>query len=112
MSEQYRKNVQAMCDRLGLPNPIREEDLMVTRLSFFSRLSVIHIDGTDMNRAGRLFFQEHFSEKKYPGTIQLTEPLRLAAADFFAENWRDAEEKGRQMLIAIKSARRFKIHWK
>jgi hypothetical protein len=112
MSEQYRKNVQALCERLGLPNPIREEDLMIARLSFYSRFSVIHIDATEMNRAGRLFFQERFKEQKYQGSIQLTTPLRQEAAEFFAENWQDAEEKGRKMLITIKHARHFIIKWK
>ncbi len=112
MSEQYRKNVQAMCDRLGLANPIQEKDLSIARISFYSWFSVIHIDGTDMNRSGRLFFQERFGEKKYTGTIQITETLRLEASKFFAENWIDATEKGRKMLVALKSSQRFKIQWK
>ena len=112
MSEQYRKNVQTLCDALSIQNPIDEADLSVEAISFYVEGSETRIEGTTMNCAGRLFFQNRFEAQKYKGSLGITAPFRLSAADFFAENWRDAEEKGRAMLIAFKKASRFKIHWK
>lgn len=112
MSEQYLKNVQAMCDRLGLPNPINEDDLQIKSISFYTATRVNWIEGTDMNRAGRLFFQEQMGVSRSSGPIAITESLRASAASFFAENWHDAQEKGRKMLIAFHGASRFRIDWK
>lgn len=112
MSEQYRKNVQAMCDRLGLPNPIQENDIVIQAITFYSKDQEKRIEGTDMNCAGRLFFQDRLLPNRYKSRLAIDSLLIKAAQNFFAENWNDAEENGRQMLIAIKSARRYKVHWK
>lgn len=112
MSEQYYQNVKALCDRLGISNPICEDDLKITAISFRVDDTWVRVAETKWNRAGRLFFQNRFGDRKYTGSVQITGPLRLEASKFFAENWLDAEENGRTMLIAFKQATRFKIHWK
>jgi hypothetical protein len=112
MSEQYRENVQKLCKRLSLSNPICEEALFIRALTFYTRDRVIRIDGTEMNRAGRLFFQERLATDKAMVSVQISTTLTEAVAEFFAENWHDADEKGRAMLIAFKQAYRFRIHWK
>ena len=113
MSEQYRKNVQALCDRLGFPNPIREEDLIVWDVYFRVGDKEVAVMGTPWNRAGRLFLQDQLNFiGKFSNFVEVRKSDRKKAADFFAENWLDAEEKGRQMLIAFKRATGVRIHWK
>ncbi len=118
----YHENVQAMCIKHRIPNPIREEDLMVATVSFLVDGSWIRIEGTPMNRAGRLFFQDFVRKLANENATVLTKNSRskrgstvraqLAAKWHFAENWLDAEEKGRAMLIAFKKATHITIHWK
>lgn len=114
MSEQYRKNVQAMCDRLGLPNPIREEDVALDRMIFYTGNTAVYtIHGTEMNRAGRMFLQEKFSGEGYrSGNVFLSEKFSEVAAIHFAELWLDAEEVGRSLVLAIKKSHMIHLNWK
>jgi hypothetical protein len=106
----YRENVQALCDRLGLSNPIREEDLKIESISFLIGGEWQRIQGSDMNRAGRLFFQYYFSGKS--GYKYTNRHLLHRASIHFAENWIDAEVAGRKMLIALKNSTRIRIREK
>lgn len=111
MSEQYRKNVQALCDRLSIKNPIDEEDLTIAAVSFEIDGNWVRIEGTDMNRAGRLFFQSIYC--CVPGARERIIAIVLrSASDFFAKNWMDAEEVGRPMLVALKKATYVTFDWK
>lgn len=113
MSEQYRKNVQALCDDLNIPNPVQEGAIWIKAISFMTKGRWKKITATDMNRAGFLFFQDIYRIPK--GDVfgfRVTMTLKFAAESFFAENWRDAEEKGRPLLTAFKQATDFKIHLK
>lgn len=116
MSEQYRKNVQAMCDRLGVSNNPRidEDDVAIDRMIFYcGNTAVYTIHGTDMNRAGRLFLQEKFSGTGYRvHQVMLSEKFADHAAIHFAELWLDAEEKGRALILAIKNSHRIILNWK
>ncbi len=106
----YRENVQALCEKLGIPNPIREEDLLISAISFYIEDEPLRIEGTEMNRAGRLFFQQ-LSQ----GVVDfhVPQPWDIAAAEkFFAENWIDAETVGRPMLVAFKKANVIEYHHK
>lgn len=120
----YSDRVQAMCDQLDIPNPIQEDDLRVKSLTFTIRgAGWAVIEGTDMNRAGRLFFQFHVDERyahhndddsgkiTQLGTAAV-DRLKVSAQEHFGEMWDDAEEKGRLMLAAFKQAIALEVHWK
>lgn len=118
----YSENVRLMCGRNGIQNPIEEEDLTVSAVSFLVEGNWVRVDGSEMNRAGRLFFQDFV--RRYPGEKATvlkndwssecgsTLHAQVMAEKHFAENWQDAEEKGRNMLIAFKKANCITIHWK
>lgn len=114
----YRNRVQVMCDTLGIPNPIQEDDLTVSGLAFFPPGGDEWIDvyGTDMNRAGRLFFQMHVDRNgREPHTTlggEEVEELKTLGEKHFRDMWHDAEEKDRQMLTNFKTADLIEIHWK
>lgn len=119
----YDENVQAMCDELGIVNPIREEDLAVKAVSFLVKGDWVRIEGTNMNRAGRLFFQK-WSKKHHTKASVHTwnddlenclismHALNVFATKHFAGHWKDAEKQGRKMLTAFKHAQAVTVHWK
>ena len=110
----YRSNVQAMCDRLKLPNPISEDDVKINRILFYQPGSkFIMICGDEMNRAGRLFFQEKFSGPDFRvNSVDISTEFKESAALHFAELWDDAEEAGRKLICAFKGARYLNLRWK
>jgi len=112
----YRQRVQTMCDELGINNPIQEEDVKVESLSFLILGKWQPIAGTDMNRAGRLFFQNWFAQDICPGLVNEhywdDGLIRHFAETHFKELWDDAEEKGRALIIALKHSSAVRIHWK
>ena len=108
----YRDNVQALCDRLDINNPIDESDLKVAALSLMINGEWLHIPGTQWNRAGRLFFEHQFPNSEKLGAFTLYSNNQRRGQEFFEENWLDPEEMNRQMLIAFKQASRVLLHWK
>lgn len=112
----YRENVQSLCNEEGIENPIREEDLQVEKIDFYNQGDVTTVVATNMNRAGRLFFQSLVVRPDFCNTTRVSElelrRLKFGGEKFFAENWEDAEEVGRQMLIAFKTADGIVIHWR
>jgi hypothetical protein len=112
----YRDNVAALTQRLRVPNPIPEEVLDIGRILFWdSSGNATEIRPTDMNRAGRLFLQHlarDMCQLFYPPSFDWSAECSERAADFFDENWGDAEAKGRRMLMAMKTAIRVEIEWK
>jgi hypothetical protein len=115
MSEQYRKNVQAMCDRIGISNDpkIRDEDVKIYSVKIYQigLPGPIEIMGVDTNRASRVYLQEVFCGKDEGF---LSADFKQKAAAFFAELWEDAESAGRPLLIALKNPFSYliKIQWK
>ena len=103
----YRDNVQTLCDKLGLPNPICEEDLEISMLTFRDnregpgRLKFYDVEANDMNRAGRLFLQSSpafTSENFYLGA------MRREAAEFFTPAlWDDCSSEKRPLVWGIKT---------
>ncbi|MEN9920505.1 MAG: hypothetical protein RL538_398 [Candidatus Parcubacteria bacterium] len=109
----YRENVQALCDHIGVANPIQEDVLTLEAITFHSvDSSTARIEGTDMNRAGRLFFQDYTGGKQWIPPMKISKEFHEYAAQFFAENWLDAETAGRTMLTAFKNATHVEYHWK
>lgn len=112
----YRDNVQAACDQLRIQNPIQEADLTIGLIKFTNSGHMVTIDPSDINRSGRLFFQVNVPQEPnhVRSFIEMDElkTLQNKAADFFAENWEDAEDKDRKMLIAFKHADIVSIDWK
>jgi hypothetical protein len=111
----YRDNVAALCEKRGIENPIREEDLTVMQVCFSTGQGAICVGATDMNRAGRLFFQEYV-ENDGNRTVLVKgltlDLLKRLAELFFAENWADAESAGRQMLVLFKKSTMLVVEWK
>lgn len=116
----YRDRVHAMCNALGIANPIREEDLTVKAVSFWVNGDWVNIAGTDMNRAGRLFFQYCYTCSLKPISSVPRKTMSGVTADglhtigksHFGEFWDDAEEKGRSLIAAFKAADYVKVHFK
>lgn len=112
----YRDNVAAMAARLGLENPLREEDIRIKRLTFFDVIPSgddIVIDATDMNRAGRLFIQDACSGGGIRATtVEFSDEFVERAKAHFAELWDDVGTGKRPLLEAISLARGVDISWK
>ena len=110
----YHNEIQKECDKLGISNPMQEEELEVEAVSFEINTQRVRIEGTGMNRAGRLFFQSIFGGINFsPKCVRKIKPYVTEAAEqYFSENWLDAETAGRTMLIAFKQATSFEVHWK
>ena len=123
----YRDNVQAMRDEMGVPNPIPEEFLVVDSLSFRIGHNWQDIDGTSMNRAARLYIQYHVPWDGYINATSFTwaeDPMSVYADKIippifielapahFVELWEDAEAKGRTLLVAMKQADAIIVRWK
>lgn len=97
----YCDNVQALCDTLGLQNPIREEDLTIDKMTFVTSETTHDVSATDLNRGGRLFLQFHADEAT---GIQLR-PLRAEAQQFFTPAlWDDCTPKNRSLIWGIQNA--------
>ena len=109
----YRDNVQALCDRLGLPNPIREEDVLISSVRLLvTRQKAKMISLTNMNRAGMVFLQEQFSVGGLQiESVGIGETFKKRAREHFAELWDDAEEKKRTLIMALKPAVWAEIEW-
>lgn len=109
--EQYKEHVQSLCDGLRVPNPIEEKDLKVADVLFHSDGSELQVEGTDMNRAGRLFLwhlaQEHpdyieVSEGKI--RLLLTSEIKRQAEEFFTdEMWNDCGSERRTLVFGVKT---------
>ena len=112
----YQDNVQQMCEDLGIENPIQEKAVRIAALSFKVNDSWQRIEGTDMNRAGRLYFQHRFADRlRFEGVHEhhwKDGILFLDAMDHFKDLWDDAEEKGRTLICALKQSSAVRIHWK
>lgn len=109
----YRDNVQAAADKRGIPNPLQESDLAIASLTFWGDDGPNPIVGTDMNRAGRLFFQIMAEElprmaESLPGSLDCDRYLREEAAKFFAERF----ENPTPIFVAIRTSKKVDLGWK
>ena len=116
MTTTYRDRIQKMCDRLDIANPIQEASLAVEKIRFTNQVGErTNVEASDMNRAGRLFFQHHV-EQEADDTTQVhgmaLHVLQLLAKPHFKEKWDDAEEKNRTLITALKSATMVVVYWK
>lgn len=105
----YRDNVSALAKDLGISNDpgLREEDILVAQVSFVrDDGSVTNIPATDMNRAGRLFFQNlAMRGGDWDGVLHAYEfgEIREDARRYFAELWEPNPVPGkRKMLDALR----------
>lgn len=107
----YRDNVNALAKKLGISNDpgLREEDILVAQVTFVRKDgSVANIPATDMNRAGRLFFQalatDSEEEDEWNSIIDCDDKLLKAAEEYFAELWEPDPVPGkRKMLDALRN---------
>lgn len=104
----YRENVQALCDELGILNPIEERDLKIRYLRFTNPDGLDKtIEATDMNRAGRLFFQKVAGSRA--SSMTCDDELRERGRVFFSERWGNLHS---EMLQAFSKAACVHIGWK
>jgi len=115
----YRENVSRLAEELGVSNDpgLREEDLKIAKLRFFNKgEDGVVIEGTSMNRGGRLFLQAAatITSDRIPcAQIPCGEPLRTRAAEYFAELWEKEPEPGRRPLLdAIRKYNFIEIFYK
>ncbi len=109
----YRDNVQAAADKRNIPNPLEESDIAIASLTFWGDDGPIPIAGTDMNRAGRFFFQILAEElprmtESLPGSLECDRYLREEAAKFFAERW----ENDTPIFVAIRTSKKVDLKWR
>ena len=109
----YRSNVQALCDKLKLPNPVREEDIRIESVKFFNHLQIgpktISVQGSEMNRAGRLFIQTVITGDR--GFID--QNLQVRAQRFFTpELWDDCGPEKRPLVFGFKISNWIEIFFK
>lgn len=109
----YRDNVSNIAKMLGINNNpgLREEDIKIAELLFKNESgSTVSVVATEMNRAGRLYFQARANGKD---EIVVDSDLRRDAAEFFAELWEPNPVPGkRKLLDAIRSSISLRIVWK
>lgn len=114
----YSNNVSELAEAYGLCNPLLEESLGIKSVTFTGWGDSVIIPATDMNRAGRFFIEHLYTgmrvDNRMPGHhLYIWDASDKAKAQkFFDENWLDAEEKGRKMLMAMKVSKYVKIEWK
>ncbi len=112
----FEQRVQAACDQLNIDNPVREEDVLASTLSFYVDGEWLKVEGTDLNKVGRLFFQLFIPYEGAGAHSTLTaislHMAKIAGSAFFGERWEDAEEKGRKLLMSFKQAEIVAVHWK
>ena len=108
----YRDNVQALCDKHEIPNPIQEKDLDIAAINFMHTGTggQIRIPATDMNRGARLFFEDIFPHEDEE--IQIDDALCERVKEYFAELYSDVGEGKRPLLDAFHFSDRMRIEWK
>ncbi|HVM58753.1 MAG TPA: hypothetical protein VMT80_00235 [Candidatus Paceibacterota bacterium] len=110
--EQYKTNVQALCAKRGIGNPIQEHDLQIAAVGFRDNMAgTVWVHQTEMNRAGRLFVEELLAERrKQQQSLQnilpvALEPLRAKIRDFFTDElWNDSGPDKRTLVFHLKTA--------
>lgn len=105
----YRDNVQDLCDRLKIKNPIEEQDLLILRVIFTISDRPHEVAATPMNRAGRLFLESRAS-----GVTKLhLRHLRADAEKFFtSELWDTCTTTNRSLVFGIKMGDEAEIFYK
>ncbi len=96
----YRDNVSKLASKLGISNDpgLREEDLKIAELRFANHAGeVVSVVATDMNRGGRLFFQDLTRDGH--DKVVIDDALLIHAAEFFAELWEPNPEPGKRKLL-------------
>lgn len=114
----YRDNVTALAKSLGITNDpgLREEDILVSTLVFMTfDDEPVTIEATDMNRAGRLFFQALLVNRT---TTHAVEHLAIGcevltrAGMYFAELWDEPIRGKRLLLDTLRVSQHVQIHRK
>ena len=114
----YSDRVSVLCEELGIENPIREEDLDIASLTFQDGhlQTILTVESTDMNRAGRLFleWQARHDERLLMKRNRLffAPHLKSIAQLYFGELWQDTSEMHRTLIHGIKVANCVWIKWK
>jgi hypothetical protein len=114
----YRQNVVKLCKQFGIPhNPIPAGTVKVMVLTFWCDGVPITIAGTDMNRAGRLYFGSLVPEedrRSYsPGSsVVLDEEMHRDMEGFFADLWNHEPGQGTHKLLdAARRAQLVEVFW-
>lgn len=118
----YKEKVSELAARLRISNDprLQEESLKVAKLVFDkddkNGGGEISIEATDMNMAGRLFFQglpgvdelEHLM----PCVVMIDREFMMLAIDYFDEKWLLTAANPPPILAAIRESYRVHIFWK
>jgi hypothetical protein len=110
-----KDNVAALCRSRGLQNPVQEDCLKIARLIFKWRagdgsITTLEVEGTDMNRAGRLYVEEQASGLS---GVVISALIRARAAEFFTpELWDDCSSERRTLVYGMKTASMVEIIYK
>lgn len=115
----YKDNVSVLCMELGITNPIQEEDLHISFVTFHEgHLSVSpRVEATDMNRAGRLFVEwlvihNNISVGMRRDQLYFGNYERTIAQLYFGDLWLDTSETHRTLIHGLKTANMVRIGWK
>lgn len=102
----YRDNVNALCHRLSVSNPIEENILKFSLFVFDIDGKSFQVEATEMNRAGRLYLQDRLAERNKERILILDKAEKWMAQIFFtSEMWGDCSPERRTLIYGIKTAR-------
>ena len=112
--EKYKANVQRLADRRNIVNPLCEEDLAIA--GFVFRTLDGHetqILGSDLNRAGRLYFEDVCSFPSFRAIrIGYGECFVQNALEYFGELSEDVGKGTCPLIDAVASSNFVTIIWK
>lgn len=112
--ERYKANVQRLADACGIENPLREQDLLIAALLFRTLDGrETQILGTDLNRAGRLYFEDVCTFPTFRASrIGYGERFIQNAMEYFGELSEDVGKGTRPLIDAVASSNFVTIVWK
>jgi hypothetical protein len=116
----YQDNVSALCAEFDISNPIQEDDIKISALKFGGghfQNNFLHVEGTQMNRAGRMFIQWLAYHNSLVGVnknrLYLSQYMQTVAQFFFGDMWlEETSQSHRPLIHGVKNSAVVEIEWK
>lgn len=84
----YDENVELLADRMGLPYPVREDDLLISGVIFkLEDEPDIKLNDEQMDPGDRLFLQRYALREGVRAGSLYVEDMGTPASTYFAERW-------------------------
>ena len=116
----YQDNVNAICAEFGITNPVQEDDVKISALRFGGghfQDEFLRVEGTKMNRAGRLFIQWLGYHNSLVGVnknrLYFSQYTQIIAQFFFGDMWlEETSQSHRPLIHGVKNSAMVEIEWK